>query len=127
MIRVHFTPEDLAEIRLPFPPPLGLVMSAMKALKNPAKHALHLPWVQEARTAIDGRDLGILFALTSGSHYVPDFVTPPPTTPFPGREQHLALWAGTPAERVRIELDKLVDAIDGEVPEPVRLMAEDPA
>jgi DNA-binding transcriptional ArsR family regulator len=30
-------------------------------------------------------------------------------------------------ERVRIELDKLVDAIDGQVPERVRLMAEDPA
>jgi hypothetical protein len=83
MIRVHFTPEDLAEIRFAFSPTWELVMSAMKALKNPAKHALHLPWVQEARTAIDGRDLGILFALTSGSHYVPDFVTPPPTTPFP--------------------------------------------
>jgi DNA-binding transcriptional ArsR family regulator len=127
MIRVHFTPEDLAEIRFAFSPTWELVMSAMKALKNPAKHALHLPWVQEARTAIDGRDLGILFALTSGSHYVPDFVTPPPTTPFPELEEELELVADTPAERVRIELDKLVDAIDGEVPEPVRLMAEDPA
>src|SRR4029450_12012330 len=86
-----------------------------------------LPWVQEARTAIDGRDLGILFALTSGSHYVPDFVTPPPTTPFPELEEELELGAGTPVERVRIELDKLVDAIDGQVPERVRLMAEDPA
>ena len=127
MIRVHFTPEDLAEIRFAFSPTWELVMSAMKALKNPAKHALHLPWVQEARTAIDGRDLGILFTLTSGSHYVPDFVTPPPTTPFPELEEELELVAGTPAERVRIELDKLVDAIDGEVPERVRLMAEDPA
>ena len=63
MIRVHFSPEDLAEIRFAFSPTWELVMSAMKALKNPAKHALHLPWVQEARTAIDGRDLGILFAL----------------------------------------------------------------
>ena len=96
MIRVHFTPEDLAEIRFAFSPTWELVMSAMKALKNPAKHALHLPWVQEARTAIDGRDLGILFALTSGTHYVPDFVTPPPTTPFPELEEELELVAGTP-------------------------------
>ena len=41
MIRVHFTPEDLAEIRFAFSPTWELVMSAMKALKNPAKHALH--------------------------------------------------------------------------------------
>ena len=72
-------------------------------------------------------DLGILFALTSGSHYVPDFVTPPPTTPFPELDEELELVASTPAERVRIELDKLVDAINGQVPERVRLMAEDPA
>ncbi|HKN79743.1 MAG TPA: hypothetical protein VJZ98_00255 [Actinomycetota bacterium] len=55
MIRVHFSPEDLAEIRFAFSPTWELVISAMKALENPAKHALHLPWVQEARTAIDGR------------------------------------------------------------------------
>ena len=115
MIRVHFTPEDLAEIRFAFSPTWELVMSAMKALKNPAKHALHLPWVQEARTAIDGRDLGILFALTSGTHYVPDFVTPPPTTPFPELDEELELVAG-----------KLVESIDGQVPERIRLMAEEP-
>ena len=126
MIRVHFTPEDLAEIRFAFSPTWELVMSAMKALKNPAKHALHLPWVQEARTAIDGRDLGILFALTSGSNYVPDFVTPPPTTPFPELDEELELVAGTPVERVRIELGKLVESIDGQVPERIRLMAEEP-
>jgi DNA-binding transcriptional ArsR family regulator len=127
MIRVLFTPEDLAEVRFAFSPTWELVMSAMKALKNPAKHALHLPWVQEARTAIDGRDLEILFALTSGSQYVPDFVTPPPTTPFPELDEELEVVASTPAARVRIEIDKLVDGIDGRAPEPVRLMAEDPA
>src|SRR4029450_9310947 len=115
MIRVHLSPEDLAEIRFAFSPTWELVMSAMKALKNPANPALPLSWVQEARTAIEGRDLGILFALTSGAHYVPDFVTPAPTTPFPELDEELELVAGTPAERVRIELDKLVDAIDGEV------------
>jgi len=91
MIRVHVSPEDLAEIRFAFSPTWELVMSAMKALKNPAKHALHMPWVQEARTAIEGRDLGILFAITSGSQYVPDFATPPPTTPFPELDEELEL------------------------------------
>ena len=36
MIRVHFSPEDLAEIRFAFSPTWELVMSAMKALQNPA-------------------------------------------------------------------------------------------
>src|SRR4029453_6211437 len=102
MIRVHVSPEDLAEIRFAFSPTWELVMSAMKALKNPAKHALPLPWFQAARTATEARNLRILFALPPGSQYVPDFVTPPPTTPFPELDEELELVAGTPAERVRI-------------------------
>ena len=126
MIRVHLNPDDLAEIRFAFSPMWELGMSLMRAMRDPAKHALHMPWVQESRRAIEGHELGLLFALTSGDGYIPDFLTPPPTTPFPEFDEELERVIGTSTETVRSELRRLSDCIVGPLPKPAVRLAEDP-
>ena len=62
-ISILLSGEDLAETRFAFSPIWELGMSLYKPMRDPAKHALHLPWVQEARKAIEGHDLSLLFAV----------------------------------------------------------------
>lgn len=93
-------------------------MSAMKALKNPAKH--RPPPALGPRGADRDRRPGPRHPVRAhiGVDYVPDFVIPPTTTPFPELEEELELVAGTPVERVRIELDKLVAPSTARSPSP---------
>jgi DNA-binding transcriptional ArsR family regulator len=107
-IRIHLEADDLAEIRFAFSPMWELGMSVKKALDDPAKHALHMPWVAEARAALDGHDVSLLLDLIPGGPgWVPDFLTPPPDTPFPEFDDELERVVSTPAETVREELTKL--------------------
>ena len=95
-VSIHLSSDDLAETRFAFSPIWELGMSLYKPMRDPSKHALHLPWVQEAKAAIEGRDLGILFAMVPPPGlpptlhpYIPDFLTPAPETPFPQFEDEL--------------------------------------
>ena len=56
-ISIRLTSDDLAETRFAFSPIWELGMSLYKPMRDPSKHALHLPWLQEAKRAIDGHDL----------------------------------------------------------------------
>lgn len=125
-IRIHLTADDLAEIRFAFSPTWELVMSAFKALRDPAKHALHLPWVHEARRQLEGRDLDLFFALTSTEHYVADFLTPPPETPFPEFDEELERIVSTPVEQVRREIQGICD-MSATAMASLQHLADDPA
>ena len=89
-IIIHLSSDDLAETRFAFSPIWELGMSLYKPMRDPSKHALHLPWVQEAMAAIEGRDLEILFAMVPPPGlapvvhpYIPDFLTPAPDDALP--------------------------------------------
>jgi DNA-binding transcriptional ArsR family regulator len=99
--------EPAAQIRFAFSPIWELGMSLMKPMRDPSKHALHLPWVREARTAIEGRDLALLFSLFAGRDYIPDFLTPSPQTPFPELDEELERMLQTPPDVVRAHLATL--------------------
>ncbi|MBB2911946.1 DNA-binding HxlR family transcriptional regulator [Streptosporangium becharense] len=77
-----FTPEDVARIRFAFSPIWELVIS-LRAVRDPARHSLHLPWVRAVRPRLAGLDLTELFALVPPQGYVVDFLTPPPESPMP--------------------------------------------
>jgi len=134
-INIRLSSDDLAETRFAFSPIWELGMSLYKPMRDPSKHALHLPWVQEARKAIEGHDLAILFAvvppegLNPGIHcYIPDFLTPPPETPFPQFEEELEQVAGTDPGRIRTELEHMIRSMQGaEVPPLTQEVLEDPA
>jgi DNA-binding transcriptional ArsR family regulator len=125
-IRIHLSADDLAEVRFAFSPTWELVMSAFKTLRDPAKHALHLPWVTEARRHLVGRDLELFFSLTSTEHYVADFLTPPPKTPFPEFEEELVRVVSTSVEQIRHEIVGICDTSVTAMAS-LRYLADDPA
>jgi len=106
MVRFVFGAEDVARVRFAFSPNWELV-SSLRALRRPSAHALHLPWVQEARRALRGFDVSLLIALATPEGYVPDFFAPPPETPLPDFGDELAAIRRVPTDRVRYEIGLL--------------------
>lgn len=59
----HLTARDLAEVRFATSPLWEIVMSS-RVLRDAGRHALHGPWIDEAREALEeGTDLSPLTAL----------------------------------------------------------------
>jgi DNA-binding transcriptional ArsR family regulator len=109
MLELEFSPDDVARIRFAFSPLWEAVVS-LRALRTPAQRALHLPWIRRARTALAGApaDLDLLFDLVPVERsYLPDFLTPPPTTPVPDLRDELAVLGATHADQVRHDLDRM--------------------
>ena len=106
MVEFVFGPEDVARVRFAFSPNWELV-SSLRALRRPAAHALHLPWVQEARQALRGFDMSVLFALAPAEGYSPDFWAQPPDTPLPDFEEGLEAIRRVPADVVRTEIHRM--------------------
>jgi DNA-binding transcriptional ArsR family regulator len=108
MIRIHVSAEDLMQTRFAFSP-LWETVASYRAILDPARHALHLPWISRAREELEGWDLGPLEALVGAEGYIPDFLTPPPTTPFPEFLAEVERLRATPLERVREEVGRVGD------------------
>jgi DNA-binding transcriptional ArsR family regulator len=124
MIRIHLTPEDLAETRFAFSPVWEAVQS-VEALMHPGKYVFHLPWIDQARGAARDLDLEPLRALLSYPHgYRADFVTPPPEGPYPDFEEELQRILATPSDIVRLEVGKTYP--DGDMPGAARVFVDDP-
>ena len=81
------------------------LVGSIRALQDPSTAALHLPWVVELRRRLPELDLAELVALAPSRGYVPDFLSPPPTTPLATFEDELELVRATPADQVRREVE----------------------
>ncbi len=101
MFEARFRTHDLSHLRFAFSP-LWEVVASLRVLQAPGRHALHLPWATRARAAVRaaGMDLAPLFALVPPTGYIPDFLTPPPTTPLADLDDELATVAATPAAQI---------------------------
>lgn len=105
MLTLTFSAYDLSSIRFAYSP-LREAVYSFRALLRPAGRALHLPWMRTVRVA--GLDLGPLVDLqTDPTGYIPDFLTPSPSTPLPDLEVELATLRATPPEVVRANLDAM--------------------
>ncbi len=102
-VRIYLTPLDLTRTRFAFSPLWETVMG-YRAMRDPARFAVHLPWICEAQEAVVGLDLSPLEALVVPSGYLPDFLTPPPSTPLPDFADELETLRNTPLETVRREV-----------------------
>lgn len=107
MVTFQFTLDDLARTRFAISPIWELV-SSIRALRDPASAAMHLPWVSEAMPIAREVDLGTVVALTPIRGYMPDFLTPPPSTPLASFDDELAQVRSTPVARVRADLEELL-------------------
>src|SRR5690242_8466395 len=99
MFRFRFGVEDLAQLRFAISP-LFEAVSSLIALRDPASSAAHLPWVERTRGRIGGLDLGAALTMSPPKGYLPDFMTPPPSTPVVTIEEELAIVRSTPPEQV---------------------------
>ena len=106
MIRIRVCVEDLMQTRFAFSP-LWETVASFRALVDPSRHVLHLPWMRHARRDLRGLDLNTLWALVRPEGYIPDFLTPPPSTPFPYSSEEVDRVRNVPPERVREEVDRV--------------------
>ncbi|MFC5182079.1 ArsR/SmtB family transcription factor [Actinomadura harenae] len=103
MIEFVFTPDDAARVRFVFSP-VWEAVGALRVLAGPSLRALHLPWLRAVRPRLDGLDLDLLRAFVPATGYVPDFLTPPPSTPLPDFAAELETVRATPRNVVVEEL-----------------------
>lgn len=125
---LEFGADDLARVRFALSPLVELIGS-LRLLRDPALAAMHLPWVREALPMARGMDLTDAFALTPmpsavPEYFMPDFLTPPPTTPVATLTEELERLVATPDEQVRAEIRRVAGA--AELSRPLRALAEDP-
>jgi DNA-binding transcriptional ArsR family regulator len=103
MVTFTFTVDDLARTRFAISPMWELV-SGIGLLRDPSLASIHLPWVEEVRSAAREIDSTTLLTLIAPRGYMPDFLTPPPSSPLATFEEELELVRSTPAAQVRREL-----------------------
>lgn len=80
----------------------------MRLLRDPAAAALHLPWVTAVRGRLAGMPLGPALALLPPRGYIPDFLTPPPTSPLAELDDELAAMRATSSEQIRKEIRRFL-------------------
>lgn len=106
MTTFHFSLSDLAQTRFAISP-MWECITGLRALRDPARAAVHLPWVKEALPIARGLDLESALALTPPEGYMPDFLTPPPTSPLASFEEEIELVRATPEEQVVADVGSL--------------------
>jgi DNA-binding transcriptional ArsR family regulator len=103
MIRFEFGVEDLARARFAISPMLELV-SGLRVIRDPGHAAMHVPWVRAAVPIARRLRLATVFALAPPTGFVPDFLTPPPTSPVVSFEDELERVRRTDAEQIRADV-----------------------
>jgi Family of unknown function (DUF5937)/Crp-like helix-turn-helix domain len=111
MVTFTFTVEDLARTRFAISPMWELV-SGIGLLRDPSLASIHLPWVEEVRAAAHEVDTTTLLTLIPPRGYMPDFLTPPPSSPLATFEDELELVRSTPAAQVRREMGYFLDGAE---------------
>ncbi len=105
--------------------PLFEIAASLDVLRDPARHAMHAPWVATARERLAGLDLALLEAVVPPAGYRPDFVHPPPERPRAGFASELARVRATPPEQVARDLDWAYKGAPP--PAAARVLLDDPA
>ncbi|MEZ0108773.1 DNA-binding transcriptional ArsR family regulator [Catenulispora sp. EB89] len=79
-------------------------------------YAEQVPLFNRMRPAFERLDTELLTALVGSWRWIPDFLTPRPTTPWPDFHKELAALRATPLERIWPDLERTFVEIDGAVP-----------
>jgi hypothetical protein len=122
MVIFRFTLGDLARTRFAISPIWELTAS-LRALRHPAFAPTHLPWLRGLDGRLDDLDMRMLLALVPRSGPIPDFITPPPTSPLAAFDEELEVVRATSPETIRTDLRH---AFGARVPAPLRPLVDDP-
>src|SRR3954464_4714857 len=127
MATYAFGIDDLARLRFAISP-MWEVVASLRRLRDPAGAGIHLPWISSLRGGrLQGIDLSVALRLAPPRGYVPDFLSPPPTTPLARFEEEIELVRATKPHQVRNDLRLLkMDAKITELPEALRPLEKTP-
>jgi hypothetical protein len=112
VITIHLTSNDLLKLRFAYRPILELAFS-YRVLINREFQGLYGDWVDEAERALYGVELPYLHALVMPHLYIPDFLTPIPTSNRRDLRDDLEYLLATPEALIRENVQTLIE-IDGE-------------
>ncbi len=131
MVRFELGVEDLARTRFGFSP-LAETARSLRAVSDPSRHTLYLPWLRSIRRDLDGLDMHLLLSivgpprggerfLSAASQAIPDFLTPVPDRFVSDLDEELGRARATPTAIVRRQL--LATHAPDPVPEPLAAVA----
>jgi hypothetical protein len=103
MVTYVFGVEDMARLRFAISP-MEELAGSLRALIDPAAAGLHLPWIESVKGRLGGLDLMPAIRLVPLHTYVPDFIAPPPNSPFERLDDQLELVRGSDPKTVKKEL-----------------------
>jgi len=89
---------------------------SLRMWTHPGRYAEQVPLFNRMRPAFERLDTELLTALVGSWHWIPDFLTPRPRTPWPDFRRELAVLRATPPEQIWPELERTFVEIDGAVP-----------
>lgn len=131
MIRFRLDLADLAATSFAYSALQEVVLS-LRMWTHPGHYAEQMPLFDRMRPAFAQLDTELLTALVGRNRWVPDFLTPRPSSPYPEIRAELAVLRATPPETVRADLLRTFPANGEPVParigygvdEPEPLLAE---
>ncbi|MFI7068009.1 DUF5937 family protein [Kribbella sp. NPDC050124] len=112
MLTYELTGQDLEDIRFAISPAAETVLS-LRALQDPGRFPLQLPWVRAVQPVLEQLDWGVLRWLVNDTMGSPDFLTPRPTSPLTQFDEELALVGAVDRET----FERQVVAVNGLVPD----------
>ncbi|MFC4591674.1 ArsR/SmtB family transcription factor [Sphaerisporangium corydalis] len=129
-LRFRFGADDAARCRFAVSP-LCETHEAVRTLKRSRRHGYHLPWLRRTRRAVAELDLSELWFFMPADGYTPDFLGPPPGTPFTSPasfEDELVLMRATDPAVAHEEMSRSLACTPGAAGSPLgRMMLGDPA
>ncbi|GAA1996399.1 ArsR/SmtB family transcription factor [Microbacterium ulmi] len=111
MLRYVLNEADVAAVRFGISPLCELGLS-LRAIRDPSRYPLQLPWLARTERARSGLDLAALTALVDERLWTPDFLNPRPESPLTRIEDELDALSGLSAAEFRRDLV----AVHGHVP-----------
>lgn len=101
----HFRAEDMLQCRFAISP-LNETADALRSLTDRGRETYHLPWQRQVRQQIPALKLEPLLAVLSIRGYQPDFINPPPESPFAEIDAELDQVRAASPSKVAAELSK---------------------
>jgi DNA-binding transcriptional ArsR family regulator len=106
VIRIEMNDDDLARTRLAISP-LWELFASLFALHDERPRAEYAPWVQQARSALRGVELGPLDLSMPLRHSIPDFAAPIPREPLRTLSEELERVRATEPTMVRADIAEI--------------------
>jgi DNA-binding transcriptional ArsR family regulator len=122
VIRLELSAQDVSRTRLSFSP-LWEAVFGFRAMAEPARHGLHLPWIAEARREVANLDLPVLRALVQVTGAIAGFLLPLPDRASATLEEELDRLQATPGDQVVGAVDA---AFGSGAPPPLTALVERP-